>query len=131
MHGRTSDAKTHSHRTLPPFKSRRGADREPMHCRVAYTYQAGGSTYSVDGLTRDLCRIGCGIRGTIIPPVGSKTRLKVYLPGHKLPISLDAKITWVAGQYFGVQFPQMDRKDYARVRQYMWTLLNRAMESNV
>jgi hypothetical protein len=25
----------------------------------------------------------------------------------------------------------MDRKDYARVRQYMWTLLNRAIESNV
>ena len=126
MHARTADLKTHLTRTLPRFNSQRAAPREPLYCRVTYTYQVDGSTFAVDGVTRDLCRMGCAIRGTIIPPVGSKTRLKVYLPGHKLPISLDAKITWVAGQYFGVQFPQMDRKDYARVRQYMWSVLNMA-----
>jgi hypothetical protein len=124
MHGRTADAKTYSESTLRPFKSRRAAQREPLHCRVTYTYQVDGSTYAVDGVTRDLCRMGCAIRGTIIPPVGSKTRLKVYLPGQKLPISLDAKITRVAGQYFGVQFPEMERKDYMRVREYLCRMLN-------
>jgi hypothetical protein len=125
MHARTADSKTHSQRTLPQFKNRRVAEREPMLCRVTYTYQVGSSTYAVDGVTRDLCRIGCGIRGTIIiPRVGSKTRLKVYLPGQKLPISSDARVTWVAGDYFGVQF-QLESKDYTRVRQYMWSVLNR------
>jgi PilZ domain len=126
MHARTADPKTHLQRTLPQLKNRRVAEREPMACRVIYTYQAGGSTYAVDGVTRDLCRIGCGIRGTIMPSVGGTTRLKAYLPGQKLPISLDARITWVVGDYFGVRFfPEMDKKDYTRVRQYMWSVLNR------
>jgi hypothetical protein len=30
----------------------------------------------------------------------------------------------VAGDYFGVRFPEMDKKDYARVRQYTWNVLN-------
>ena len=104
MNVRTADLKTHSQRTGPQFKNRRVAEREPAHCRVTYTYQAGGSTYTVDGVTRDLCRIGCGIRGTILPPVGSKTSLRVYLPGQKHPISLDARITWVAGDVLGSDF---------------------------
>jgi len=126
MNVRTADLKTHSQRTGPQFRNRRVAERQPAHCRVTYTYQAGGSTYTVDGVTRDVCRIGCGIRGTIIPPVGSRTSLRVYLPGQKLPISLDARITWVAGDYFGVRFPEMNKKDYSRVRQYMWSVLNMA-----
>jgi hypothetical protein len=126
MNARIAVQKTHSQRAVPQFKNRRVAEREPAHCRVAYTYQAGGSTYTVDGVTRDLCRIGCGIRGTIIPPVGSKTNLRVYVPGQKLPILLDARITWQAGDYFGVRFPEMNKKDYSRVRQYMWSVLNMA-----
>ncbi len=126
MNARLAVQKTPSQRAVSPFKNRRVAEREPAHCRVAYTYQAGGSTYTVDGVTRDLCRIGCGIRGTIMPPIGSKTSLRVYLPGQKLPILLDARITWVAGDYFGVRFPEMNKKDYSRVRQYMWSLLNMA-----
>ena len=58
-----------------------------------------------------------------MPPVGSKTRLKVYLPDQKPPISLDAKITWVTGNYFGVRFPELDKKDDERVRQYMSSVL--------
>jgi hypothetical protein len=82
MNARTAVSNTHSQRIVPEFKNRRVTDRERMPCRVTYTYQAGSSTYAVNGVTRDLCKIGCGIRGTIIPPVGSKTRLKVYLGGH-------------------------------------------------
>jgi hypothetical protein len=127
MNARTAVSNTHSQRIVPEFKNRRVTDRERMHCRVTYTYQAGSSTYAVDGMSRDLCKIGCGIRGTIIPPVGSKTRLKVYLGGHKLPIALDARISWVAGNYFGVRFPEMNKQDYTRVRRYLWTVLNTTM----
>jgi hypothetical protein len=124
MHARTSDFKTHSPRTLPRFNSQRAAPREPLYCRVTYTYQVDGSTFAVDGVTRDLCRMGCAIRGTIIPPVGSKTRLKVFLPRQKPPILLNATIMWVAGDSFGVQFPEMEKKDYTRVRDYLCRMLN-------
>src|SRR5215204_7040394 len=110
MPARTAESKTQSQRTLSEFKNRRKAEREPMHWRVTYTYQGGGSTYIVEGVTRDFGKMGCGIRGTIMPPVGSKTRLKVYLPSNKLPLSMDAKITWVAGDFFGVRIPNIDKK---------------------
>ena len=119
MRARTANSKTQLQKTLPPFKNRRKAERDPTNWRVTYTYQAGGSTYIVDGVTRDLCKIGCGIRGTVMPPPGSKTRLKVYLPNRNYPISLDARITWVEGNYFGVRFPGMDKKNYMQVRQHM------------
>jgi hypothetical protein len=108
-------------------KNGRGTEREILHCRVTYSYQSRGSKYFTDGVTRDLCRTGCGIRGSIIPSVGSQTSLRVYLPGHKLPIALDAKIAWVAGDYFGVRFAEMNSKDYTRVRRYLWTVLNTTM----
>ncbi|HKO31531.1 MAG TPA: PilZ domain-containing protein [Nitrospiraceae bacterium] len=126
MNARTAVSQTQSPRTVPPFKNRRVTNRESIHCRVTYTYEAGDSTYAVDGVTQDVCKIGCGIRGTIIPPVGSKTRLKLYLGAHTRPISLSATISWMAGDYFGVRFNEMNKQDYTRVRRYMWTVLNTA-----
>jgi hypothetical protein len=95
-----------------------------MSCRVGYTYKVGEATYAVDGLTRDISRFGCGIRGAIIPLVRSKTRLTLYLPNQKLPLSIDARVTWVTGDFFGVEFPEMKKEDYTRIRRYMWTVLN-------
>ena len=127
MNARAAASKTHSQRTVPQYKNRRVTEREPLHCRVTYSYQSGGSKYFTDGMTRDLSRTGGGIRGTIIPSVGSQTSLRVFLPGHRIPISLDARISWVAGDYFGVRFPEMNKQDYTRVRQFMWSVLNTAM----
>jgi hypothetical protein len=79
----------------------------------------GEATYAVDGTAQDISRSGCGIRGTMIPPVGSKTRLALYLPDQKVPLSLDARIIRVAGNYFGVEFTGMKKDDYARIRRYM------------
>src|SRR5215217_7362949 len=123
MQVRIADSETPSQKTLPLFRNRRKAERESMHWRVTYTYEAGGSNYIVDGATRDFGKTGCGIRGTIMPPVGSKTCLKVYAPNRNYPISLYATVAWVAGDNFGVRFPKMDRKDYMRVRQYMGSVL--------
>jgi hypothetical protein len=86
---------------------------------VNYTYKAAGATYAVDGLTRDFSTLGCGIRGMIIPPVKSKTRVKLYLPSQKLPLSLDATVIWVEGEYFGVQFNEIRKEEYARIRRYI------------
>jgi hypothetical protein len=123
MRVRSVDLKTQSQKTVPTFKNLRMAEREPMHWRLTYTYEVDGSTYIVDGVTRDFCKIGCGIRGIIMPPLGSTTRLKLYLPTQKLPISLDAKITWVKGDCFGVRFSGMDKRDYMRVGQYLRSAL--------
>jgi hypothetical protein len=124
MNARTVTPKTHVPRTLPLYKNERNTERKPTCCRVGYTYQVGEATYTVDGLTRDISKFGCGIRGAIIPPMRSKTRLTLYLPNQRLPLFLDARVIWVAGDYFGVQFPEMRKEDYMRVRRFMWTVLN-------
>ena len=85
MQAHKADLKTQSRRTLPAVKNRRMAERESMHWRVTYTYQVGTATYFVDGVTRDLCRIGCGIRGTIMPPVGARPALKCISLARNYP----------------------------------------------
>ena len=86
--------------------------------RVTYTYETRGATYSTEGLSRDFSRSGCGIRGTIIPPVGSKIGVTLHF-GQNLDVSTTATITWVAGEFFGVGFHEMNKKDYVRIRQYI------------
>jgi hypothetical protein len=91
----------------------------PVHgCRVTYSYQ------QAEGVIRDLSRTGCGIRGDILPPIGTHIRLTVYLEDEEPPLSLDATVTWKVGEFFGVDFERMDAKDYTRIRRYMWTVLN-------
>ena len=106
---------------------RSDAARESVYCRLVYSYQGCGLTYHAEGIIRDFSKTGCGVRGTIVPPVGSKTRLTLDLMDDKLPVSLDAKITWVAGEFFGVQFPEVNTKDYARIQRYMRNTVNRSV----
>ena len=103
--------------------NRRRTGRTLTYCQVNYTYKVGQATYAIDGLTRDISKTGCGIRGTIIPPVRSTTRLALYLPHQMSPISLNARVIWVAGEYFGVEFTNMRREDYLRIRTYMLSVL--------
>jgi hypothetical protein len=126
MKTRPADPNIHTQTHSPWVKLSTGDEREePIDCQVTYTYEADGFTYAGEGTTRDFSKIGCGIRGSIIPPVGSKTRLTLYLLDPKASLSFDATITWVAGDYFGVQFPEVNERDYTRIRRYMWNVLNR------
>lgn len=110
---------------IPQVQPPTGTEREPLYCRVTFTYEADGLTYSAEGFTRDFSKSECGIRGSIIPPVGSKTCLILCLLDQQASLSFDATITWVAGDFFGVQFPEVNEKDYTRIRRYMWNVLNR------
>ena len=123
MNARMVGPKMHLAGRLAIDNNQRTTERQPSYCQVSYTYKVGTATYAVDGLTRDISRTGCGIRGTIMPPMGQKTRLALYLPNYILPISLDATVIWVAGYCFGVKFTEMRREDYLRIKKYMLTRL--------
>lgn len=118
-----------SPKTLPDGLSSRVEPRmtlEREYCQVTYTYERGGLTYSAEGFVRDFSKKGCGIRGgTIIPPVGSHTSLTVLLPGQTAPLYFEATVSWIAGDFFGVQFPEVCPKDYQVLRQYMWNVMNK------
>lgn len=108
----------------PPFlKQWTSAAGRPMFCQVTYTYQDIGLTHLAEGVLRDCSNTECGIRGRILPPVGSmgrRTTLTLYLRDQQRPVSFDGMITWTAGEFFGVHIPEMDEQDYKRVRRYMW-----------
>jgi hypothetical protein len=101
------------------------AARARHDCRVTYSYQAAGSR-EAQGVTRDLSKMGCGIRGDILPPVGTALHLMVYLWDEEAPLSVNAMVTWAVGEFFGVQFVDLHVKDYIRIRRYMWDVLNSA-----
>lgn len=124
MNARTVQPRLLVPRSLILSRNRRRTGRTLIYCHVNYTYKVGQATYAVDGLTRDISRTGCGIRGTIIiPPVRSTTRLALCLSHQMSPISLNARVIWVAGEYFGVEFTNMRREDYLRIRTYMLSVL--------
>ena len=102
--------------TVPQLDQRMAANGEPADCRLQYTYEANGVRYTAEAITSDLSRIGCGIRGSAILPVGSRTTLKFYVGEKQRPLSIDAKVTWVMGNCLGVTFPALSEKDYQRVR---------------
>jgi PilZ domain-containing protein len=123
MNARFADPKHHPEGLSPRVEPRLDLGRE--YCQVTYTYEQGGFTYSAEGLVRDFSKKGCGIRGTtIIPPIGSKTNLMVFLPGHIAPLYFEGTVSWTAGEFFGVKFPEMSPKDYQVLRQYMWNVMN-------
>src|SRR5215207_4071073 len=78
------------------------AVRHSMWCRLTYTCEVDGMTNFAQGLTADFCKTECDIRGNVLPAVGGKTVLTLYLLDRKPPLSFDGTITWRAGDYFGM-----------------------------
>ena len=108
---------------------RQDARHDGPYCRVTYTYEAGGRSCDGQGFTRDLSKTGCGICGTMIPPMGTDIRVILYLEDQDVPLSFAATVRWTVGAYFGVQFADIQVQDYTRIRRYMWTVLNEATRS--
>lgn len=103
---------------------RREAERVPMHVRVTYMHASETFTNTAEGFIRDLSPIGCGIRGRISPVVGSKISLTLCLPDREPPLCIvDARVAWVAGDFFGVKFPKLTTADHHRVWRHMWNAL--------
>ncbi|HKY72574.1 MAG TPA: PilZ domain-containing protein [Nitrospira sp.] len=93
-----------------------------VSCGVTYSYEANGVTHLADGVTRAFSTTECEIRGSVMPPVGSKTTLTLSLRDHHRPISFDGTITWTEGESFGVDVSQLDEHDHKRILQWLWEL---------
>lgn len=127
MNTRLAGRKTPPQLAARPLERRdEGAEREPMSFRVSYSYEAGGSRYFTEGVTRDFSKSGCAIRGTVIPPMGTKILVALHF-GQNLRVTTIATITWVSGEFFGVRFHQVKKNDYIRIRQYMRNAINRSV----
>ena len=91
-----------------------------ISCRVTYSHETSGATHLAEGVTRDFSPTECTLRGSVVPPVGSKTTLTLSLRDQYRPLSLDGTITWTAGEYFGVGLAELDDHDYKRILQWLW-----------
>ena len=89
---------------------------------VTYTYADNGCIHLLEGVTTDFSKSECGIRGSMVPPVGSHTALTLSLRGHNRPLLLDGTVAWTAGEYFGIHIRQLSDKDYQRIRRRLWEL---------
>lgn len=93
--------------------------RETLSWRATYTYEANGFRYTDEALLRDVSRHGCAIRGRTSMAVGSKTRVTFYLSDHQRPLSVPARVSWVRGTIFGVEFLQLSHGAYERLQRFI------------
>jgi len=72
------------------------------------------------GTTFNLSPGGCAVASTT--PVDLQATMKIYLhlPSEKSPLQVDrARVTWRAGNDFGVEFLALTAQEQARLRQYI------------
>ena len=91
-----------------------------ISCRVTYSHEANGVTHLAEGVTRDISPTECTIRGSVVPPVGSKTTLTLSLRDQHRPLSINGTVTWTSGEYFGVSLEELTDHDYQRILQWLW-----------
>ena len=104
----------------PFLKQWTQAALQSVSCRVTYSYETNGIVHHAEGVTRDLSKTEVGIRGSVVPPPGSKTTVTLSLRDHERPLSLDGRVTWSSGECFGVDTSELDDHDYKRILQWLW-----------
>ena len=108
--------------TRPFLKQWMQAALHSVSCGVTYSYELNGLTHLADGLTCGFSDTECTIRGSVVPPAGSKTTVTISLRDHARPISFDGTITSVTGGCFGVGLSELKERDYKRILQWLWDL---------
>lgn len=89
-------------------------------CRVTYSYDAKGVTHLAEGVTRDVSKTEVGIRGSVVPPVGSRTTLTLSIRDQQRPLSFEARVTWTSEECFGVDTSELHEHDHKRILQWLW-----------
>ena len=98
------------------------AIRETLYCRVTYTYEANGLTHLAEGWMRDFSTTECGIRGRLLPPLGSATAVTLYLRDGDPPVSFHGSVSWIAVGCFGVVIREVHDTDFMRIQRYLLDL---------
>src|SRR5262245_22696642 len=108
--------------TRPFLKQWTEAALQSISCRVTYSYEANGLTHLAEGLTREFSQTECQLRGSVLPPVGSKTSVTLSLRDQERPLSFDGTVIWTSGELFGVDISELDEQGHKRILQWLWDL---------
>ena len=94
--------------------------RRERRVQVQYPISFEGNQGVGKGKLFNISSGGCGIESGATVQVGTTVTLRVYVPTHKEPIQIGrARVTWSAGQDFGVEFVDMDPKEQERLQQLL------------
>ena len=98
------------------------AIRETIYCRVTYTYELDGLAHLAQGWMRDFSHTECAIRGRLLAPIGSPTRLTLHLRDGGPPVSLMAACAGRLQSALVYRFDQWHDKDCTRIQRYLLDL---------
>jgi len=102
----------------------RSTDRFP----VTYPVVFGGAPFVGEGMLTDLSASGCAISCDHTVLSGSYVRLNVLMPDQSPSLAIDlAKIRWVRGYVFGVEFIRLPIRAHQQLDQAIWTRFLRSL----
>ena len=117
---RTPDPISHGPKAHAPL-DRRYAERAPINCKVVYSGEEGARIAEIEGTLQDLSKTGCKILGDRRPVMDGALTLHLYIEDGETPLCLTgAKVTWVKGCAFAVQFPRLTSEERQRVQAIIW-----------
>lgn len=103
---------------LPPHKKQCRKSRALMRVRVEF--ESGLSTEHIQGEGRsaDINMSGCSVESDQCISKGIYLTLRIHLPGLAAPVNVTlARVRWVHGSEFGVEFIQLRPQDQLRLSQ--------------
>lgn len=102
----------------------RSTDRFP----ITYPVVFGGAPFVGEGVLTDLSASGCAISSARTVLSGSYVRINVLMPDQSPSLAIDlAKIRWVRGYVFGVEFIRLPRRAHQQLDQVIWTRFLRSL----
>ena len=94
------------------------------HYGLMYSGFDGAEVLLGDGMVVDLSRGGLGIKGNQPVKVGMELTLFLYLPHGEDPLFvMEARVAWVSGRKFGVEFERMNLRELNRLSALLVTRL--------
>ncbi len=101
--------------------NRREHSRMPVTFALMYSAQdATGDLLMGDGSVVDLSHNGLGIQGTCAVQSGMEMTLFLYLPDGQDPLFvMEARVAWVHGHRFGVEFIKVNLRERNRLRYFL------------
>ncbi|MBI5775793.1 MAG: PilZ domain-containing protein [Nitrospirae bacterium] len=75
------------------------------------------------GTTFNLSLGGCALGSSTPVDPDATMRLELYIPSQKKPVKVDrARVTWTAGNDFGVEFLSLDAQERQHLKHYIASL---------
>jgi len=104
----------------PGSMERRHSSRVAMTFGLMYSAISKHGALMGDGTVVDISRNGLGIHGNHPVKVGMELSMLLYLPDGDDPLFiLEAAVSWVSGNQFGVEFKKVNLRESNRLRSFL------------